>query len=93
MTEHLFNKILIANRGEIAVRVMRTAQALGIRTVAIYSDADASALHVQQADIHIDHVIIFTHRSAVQFHLRKLAARFNHIGKFGIGNRPRLSLH
>ncbi|MCT7359176.1 acetyl/propionyl/methylcrotonyl-CoA carboxylase subunit alpha [Thalassolituus pacificus] len=50
MTEHLFNKILIANRGEIAVRVMRTAKALGIRTVAIYSDADASALHVQQAD-------------------------------------------
>lgn len=43
-------KILIANRGEIACRIQRTAQALGYRTVAIYSDADAQALHVQMAD-------------------------------------------
>ncbi|WP_426126530.1 acetyl-CoA carboxylase biotin carboxylase subunit [Pseudomonas sp. DWP1b1] len=43
-------KILIANRGEIACRLQRTAQALGYRTVAIYSDADAQALHVQMAD-------------------------------------------
>ena len=44
------SKILIANRGEIACRIQRTAQALGYRTVAVFSDADADALHVQIAD-------------------------------------------
>ncbi|OEI84328.1 acetyl-CoA carboxylase biotin carboxylase subunit [Brucella sp. BO3] len=46
----MFQKILIANRGEIACRVIRTARKLGIVTVAIYSDADANALHVEMAD-------------------------------------------
>ena len=51
----MFNKILIANRGEIACRVIKSARKMGIQTVAIYSDADRKALHVQMADeaIHI----------------------------------------
>ncbi|MCF6303551.1 MAG: acetyl/propionyl/methylcrotonyl-CoA carboxylase subunit alpha [Devosiaceae bacterium] len=51
----MFKKILIANRGEIACRVIKSAQEMGIKTVAVYSDADKSALHVQMADeaVHI----------------------------------------
>jgi len=46
----MFSKILIANRGEIACRVIKTAKAMGIKTVAVYSEADADALHVEMAD-------------------------------------------
>ena len=55
MTKPLFTKLLIANRGEIACRVMRTARQMGIATVAVYSDADAAAPHVLMADeaVHI----------------------------------------
>ncbi|MGC6504802.1 MAG: acetyl-CoA carboxylase biotin carboxylase subunit [Parvibaculales bacterium] len=51
----MFKKILIANRGEIACRVIRSAKQMGIQTVAVYSDADANALHVREADeaVHI----------------------------------------
>ena len=46
----MFNKILIANRGEIACRVILTARKMGIKTVAVYSDADKDARHVELAD-------------------------------------------
>ncbi len=51
----MFQKILIANRGEIACRVIKTARLMGIKTVAVYSDADIDALHKEMADeaVHI----------------------------------------
>ena len=50
-----FHTLLIANRGEIAMRILRTAKAMGLRTVAVYSSADADAPHVRHADraVHI----------------------------------------
>lgn len=58
-------RLLIANRGEIACRVLRTAKQLGIHTIAIYSEADAHALHVKQADS----AILLTGRSAADTYL------------------------
>ena len=54
-TVPMFSSLLIANRGEIACRIIRTAREMGLRTIAVYSDADAKALHVRQADeaVHI----------------------------------------
>src|SRR5712692_8041178 len=46
----MFSSVLIANRGEIAVRIARTAKRLGLRTIAVYSEADAGALHTRVAD-------------------------------------------
>src|SRR5438309_1933208 len=62
----MFEKVLVANRGEIAVRIIRACKELGIRTVAIYSEADANSMHVQMAD----EAICIGHPPASESYLR-----------------------
>ena len=50
MKRKLFKKVLVANRGEIAIRVMRACREMGIATAAVYSDADRNAIHMRYAD-------------------------------------------
>ena len=77
----MFDKILIANRGEIACRIIKTARRMGVKTVAVYSDADKDALHVEMADeaVHIgpaaaseSYLVIEKIIAACQHALRKL---------------------
>ena len=77
-----FSKILIANRGEIALRVIRTARKLGYRTVAVFSDADRAAAHVRLADeaVHIGGSAAAESYLCVAALLE--AARKNRVGKF-----------
>ena len=57
----MFRKVLIANRGEIAVRIQRTLRKLGIASVTVYSDADRHARHVLDADIAVGLVVSNSH--------------------------------
>ena len=61
----MFNNLLIANRGEIACRVIKTAKQMGFKTVAVFSDADRNALHVQMADeaVILDHLQLINRTS------------------------------
>ena len=67
---HAFKKVLIANRGEIAVRVIRACRELGLQTVAIYSTADEKALHVQ---VRVE-LFAFKRASSLFDHLRSISA-------------------
>ena len=71
----MFKKILIANRGEIACRVAATARRLGVRTVAVYSDADAHARHVRACDeaVHVGGSAAARQLPAVAAHHRSRA--------------------
>ncbi|KAA0969807.1 acetyl/propionyl/methylcrotonyl-CoA carboxylase subunit alpha [Aureimonas fodinaquatilis] len=89
----MFDKILIANRGEIAVRIIRTARRLGIATVAVYSDADANAQHVRLADqaVHIGPAPVaesYLRMDAILDAARKTGAQAIHPGYGFLSENP-----
>jgi propionyl-CoA carboxylase alpha chain len=93
----MFDKILIANRGEIACRVIKTARKMGIKTVAIYSDADKHALHVEMADeaVHIgpppanqSYIVI----DKVMEAIRKSGAQAVHPGYGFLSENPKFAM-
>lgn len=80
-----FDTLLVANRGEIALRVLRSARKLGLRTVAVYSDADASSLHVHEADLAVrigpaDAARSYRHVQAILEACRRTGAQAVHPG-------------
>ena len=90
----MFKKILIANRGEIACRVIKTARKMGIATVAVYSDADRNALHVKMADeaIHIgpapanqSYIVIDKIMEAIRQSGARIDGRQDHLEEAGAG--------
>jgi len=94
----MFETVLIANRGEIACRIIRTCKRLGIRTVAVYSDADLGARHVRLADtaVHIGAAAAresYLHIERILEAARRTGAQAVHPG-YGLclsGHRPRPS--
>ena len=74
-------KVLIANRGEIALRIVRACQELGIRSVAVYSDADAQAPHVREADeaVHIGPAPAAESYLRGDHLIQVVASHFNHL--------------
>ena len=78
----MFNKILIANRGEIAVRIIRACRAMGIKTVAVYSTADRHALHTYLAD---EAVCIGPAPAPVPWAAARMAVVFRYESRAGAG--------
>ena len=89
----MFGRVLVANRGEIALRVMRTCRRLGIETVAVYSDADADSPHVAAADwaVHLPGnapTATYLRRDLLLAAARKTSADAIHAGACSPPTRP-----
>ena len=67
----MFKKILIANRGEIAIRIIRACNEMGIKTVAVYSKADKNSLHVKFAENSLKPFLVFSGVSLANVHAKK----------------------